>query len=78
MNKDASTYDVSKASLDVTGKNEREEERRALTKIKITNTEIIENLGQVELCICDKTGTLTENSLTMRCFYTDGKTFNVE
>ena len=43
--------------------------------VKIANTEVIENLGQVDLCICDKTGTLTKNELTIKEFYTDNKLF---
>ena len=41
-------------------------------KVKISNSEILENLGQIDLCICDKTGTLTDNMFKLRRFYTDG------
>ena len=41
-------------------------------KVKITNSDILENLGQIDLCICDKTGTLTDNMFKLRRFYTDG------
>ena len=46
--------------------------------VQITNTEIIENLGQIDLCVCDKTGTLTSNSLKFRLVYTDGKLFHIK
>ena len=39
------------------------------------NSEIIENLGQIDLCICDKTGTITENSLNLKRIYVDNLTF---
>ena len=57
---------------------ERQEEKRAANMVRISNTEIIENLGQVDLCICDKTGTLTQNQLTLRKVYTDGKTLIIK
>ena len=56
-------------------KNKKESYRNA---VQITNTEIIENLGQIDLCVCDKTGTLTNNSLKFRIFYTDGKLFYIK
>lgn len=40
---------------------EKARERQELNKVKISNTEVIENLGQSNLVICDKTGTLTTN-----------------
>lgn len=43
----------------------------ARNMVKITNTEVIENLGKIDLCICDKTGTLTKNELLMKELYTD-------
>jgi len=46
--------------------------------VQITNTEIIENLGLIDLCICDKTGTLTKNELTLAKIYTDNKIFPMQ
>ncbi len=40
---------------------EKARERDERNKVKISNTEVIENLGQSNLVICDKTGTLTTN-----------------
>ena len=57
---------------------EKELERRKANMVRISNTEIIENLGQVNLAICDKTGTLTENKLTLRKIYTDATTLTVK
>ena len=51
---------------------------KALNMVQITNTEIIENLGLIDLCICDKTGTLTKNELTLVKIYTDNKIFNLQ
>ena len=59
------------AGLDIDIK-QRDKARRELNMVQITNVEIIENLGQVDLCICDKTGTLTNNVLKLRKIYTDG------
>lgn len=46
--------------------------------VSIANTEVIENLGQVDLCICDKTGTLTKNELIIRELYTDNRSFMIK
>lgn len=46
--------------------------------VRISNTEIIENLGQANLCVCDKTGTLTQNRLTLRKIYTDSKVLSLK
>lgn len=34
-------------------------------KIKVQNTVVLENLGQIDTILCDKTGTLTNHNLSM-------------
>ena len=46
--------------------------------VKIANSEVIENLGQIDLCICDKTGTLTKNELVLRELYCEGSVYKVK
>ena len=65
-------------ALDFNNNDEKDSNRKAANMVRIANTEIIENLGQVDLCICDKTGTLTQNLLTLRKIYTDNKTISVK
>ncbi len=38
---------------------------------------VVENLGSIEVICTDKTGTLTENSMTVQRLYFDGKIFDV-
>lgn len=73
MLKDPSVLDVSFLALE----SHQTEKKNDINKnrVEVMNTEIIENLGQVDLCICDKTGTLTENSLNLRRLYMDNLTF---
>lgn len=35
-------------------------------------------MGLIDLCICDKTGTLTKNELTLAKIYTDNKIFSMQ
>lgn len=56
----------------------KEKEMFARNMVKITNTEVIENLGKIDLCICDKTGTLTKNELLMKELYTDSTSFKIK
>lgn len=53
-------------------------EMRARNMVKIANSEVIENLGQVDLCICDKTGTLTKNELIIREFFCESKIIKIK
>ena len=41
--------------------------------MQISNTEVIENLGAVDLVVADKTGTITMNELILREIYADKK-----
>ena len=70
--KDPSTIDVSFIALEA-----NHHDSYGKNSVQVNNTEIIENLGQVDLCICDKTGTLTENSLSLKRIYMDGMTFKM-
>ena len=45
--------------------------------MQISNTEVIENVGQIDLIVADKTGTLTLNELIMREIYTDNKLIKI-
>ena len=46
--------------------------------IKVCNSEVLENLGQVNLLLADKTGTLTRNQMILRSFYCDGRVWRLE
>ena len=46
--------------------------------VRISNTEVVENLGLVDLFIADKTGTLTMNELILREIFTDGELVKIE
>ena len=53
-------------------------EMRARNMVQIANSEVIENLGQIDLCICDKTGTLTKNELIFKEFFCESKIIKVK
>jgi P-type E1-E2 ATPase len=55
-------------------KHEKDKDRRVFFR----NSQVIENLGKVDLVMTDKTGTLTENEMILRRFYVDGKVWNVQ
>ena len=76
--KDPGNLDISMAALDVGTSEEKMRERKNRNMVRISNTEVIENLGQVDCCICDKTGTLTTNLLTLKKIYVDGLTFDIK
>lgn len=59
---DPGNVDLSKMALG-TGIKDQLQELAERNKVQISNPEVIENLGQVDMCICDKTGTLTQNAL---------------
>lgn len=44
-------------------------------KIRVQNAVVLENLGQINTLLTDKTGTLTNNNLTLQSIYTDGRLF---
>ena len=47
-------------------------------KIQIKNLNNLENFGQVNICVTDKTGTLTKNDLVVRKLYTDGRVWDLQ
>jgi P-type E1-E2 ATPase len=42
---------------------------------KVNNTDLCEDLGQIEYLFTDKTGTLTENQMVFKHFGLDGKIY---
>jgi P-type E1-E2 ATPase len=42
------------------------------------NSQIIENLGQINLLLTDKTGTLTQGVMTMKKVYVDETDWNLD
>lgn len=44
-------------------------------KIRVQNAVVLENLGQINTLLTDKTGTLTNHSLTLQSIYCGGKMF---
>ena len=44
-------------------------------RIRVQNAVVLENLGQINTILTDKTGTLTNHNLTLQSVYTDGRTF---
>jgi P-type E1-E2 ATPase len=42
------------------------------------NSQIIENLGQINLLLTDKTGTLTQGVMTMKKIYVDEQDWNLD
>ena len=53
------------------GKKKQVDKEIDSNKIKIKNLSNLENFGQINVCITDKTGTLTKNDLVVRTIYTD-------
>ena len=46
--------------------------------VKVCNSEVLENLGQINLLLADKTGTLTRNQMILRSFYCDNRVWKIE
>ena len=46
--------------------------------VKVRNPNLIENLGEIDLLLTDKTGTLTSNNMRIKSIYCDNKIFGVE
>ena len=46
--------------------------------VKVCNSEVLENLGQINLLLADKTGTLTRNQMILRTFYCDNRVWKIE
>ena len=42
------------------------------TYAKCRNSDLVEELGQVEMIFCDKTGTLTQNQMAFKKFQVNG------
>lgn len=43
--------------------------------ITISNTEVIENLGQINMLLTDKTGTLTKQQMSVKLLFINGQEF---
>lgn len=46
--------------------------------VVVKDTEVLENLGQLDLVLTDKTGTLTNNNMVIRSIYCDKKIFGIQ
>ena len=46
-------------------------------KVRLRNSETIENLGHLDLLLTDKTGTLTCNNMKIKNIYCDKKIFGI-
>jgi len=45
--------------------------------VEILNPQVIENLGQINLLLSDKTGTLTQGKMKLKKIFLDGREFAV-
>ena len=42
------------------------------------STEVLEDIGQLDLLLTDKTGTLTKNNMLIKAIYCEKKIFGIE
>ena len=54
-----------------------DEEEDLSHRVEIKDGEVLENLGQLDLVLTDKTGTLTNNNMVLRKIYCDKKIFGI-
>ena len=55
-----------------------EDNEDLMHKVSVRNSEVIENLGQLDLLLTDKTGTLTSNNMRIKRIYCDKKIFGID
>ena len=46
-------------------------------QVTVRNLEVLENMGQLDLLLTDKTGTLTSNNMKIKSIYCDKKIFPI-
>ena len=57
---------------------DKEAEEARNEKVQVRNSEVLENLGEINLLLTDKTGTLTKNQMILRNIYCDNRVWEME